>query len=430
MISSRHAVVIGGGAIGVCSAYYLSLAGWQVTLVDRGEIGRGCSYGNACLIVPSHSHPLPAPGVVAQGLRWMTRRDSPFYIRPRLDPAVFRWAWQFRRYCTAEAAHRGFEALLHLSRASLQLFDELARSADLEFFFRRTGLLHVYVTGEGFAAARHEQEALEAAGFRTRLLPSGDAREFEPALGGPALDGPVRGGLFIEGEAHADSYGFVQAMAAACERRGVEVLTGQTVSRVRTSQGRVASVLVEPSADDDALNAEELPADVVVLAAGSWTPGLAATLGIRIPLQPAKGYSCTIDAFEGMPAVPVLIAERRVIITPLAHRVRFGGTLELAGFDLNIDRVRYGAVVRAAREVLREPPPMQREEAWCGLRPLTPDGLPVIDRAADIDGVIVATGHAMLGFTQAPITGKLVAELADGRPASVPIEAFRLDRFA
>jgi D-amino-acid dehydrogenase len=443
LAGARHAVVIGGGAIGVCSAYYLSLAGWRVTLVERGEIGRGCSYGNACLIVPSHSHPLPAPGVVAQGLRWMARRDSPFYIRPRLDPAVFRWAWQFRRYCTAQAAHRGFEALLRLSRASLQLFDELARSQDLEFFFRRAGLLHVYVTGEGFAAARHEQEALEAAGFRTRLLPAGEVREFEPALGGRTggspfvgqtgggpFDGPVRGGLFIEGEAHADSYEFVQAMAAACARRGVTVLTGQTVARVRTSQGRVASVLVEPSANADALDAEELPADVVVLAAGSWTPTLAATLGIRIPLQPAKGYSCTIDAYEGMPAVPVLIAERRVIITPLAHRVRFGGTLELGGFDLTIDRVRYGAVVRAAREVLREPPPMHREEAWCGLRPLTPDGLPVIDRAAAVGGVIVATGHAMLGFTQAPMTGKLVAELAGGLPPSVSIEPFRLNRFA
>lgn len=423
MTSSRHAVVAGGGAIGVCSAYYLSLAGWRVTLVERSEIGRGCSYGNACLIVPSHSHPLPAPGVFGQALRWMGRRDSPFYIRPRLDPALLRWAWQFRRYCTPEAARRGFDALLRLSRASLQLYEELAHSTD--FFFRRQGLLHVYVSDAGFAGARREQEELGHAGFRARLLSREEAREFEPALGDR-----LRGALFIEGEAHADSYRFVRALAAACEERGVRVLERQAVARVHVTGGRARSVIVEPASPAEAGDAEELQADVVVLAAGAWTSALAAPLGIRIPLQPAKGYSCTIDAQGGVPAVPVLIAERRVIITPLGDRVRFGGTLELAGFDLGIDRVRYEAVARAAREVLREPPPMRGEDAWCGLRPVTPDGLPVIDRARGVEGIIVAAGHAMLGLTQAPITGKLVAELAGGLPPSVAVEPFRLDRFA
>lgn len=425
MTPSRRAVVIGGGAIGVCSAYYLSLAGWQVTLVDRGEIGRGCSYGNACLIVPSHSHPLPAPGVFGQALRWMGRRDSPFYIRPRLDLGLLRWAWQFRRYCTHDAARRGFDALLRLSRASLQLYEELARSAAFDFFFRRQGLLHVYVSDAGFAGARHEQEELEHAGFRARLLSGEEAREFEPALGDR-----VRGALFIEGEAHADSYGFVRALAAACEKRGTRVLERRALVSIHATGGRVRSVVVEPASRAEAVDAEELQTDVVVLAAGAWTPALAAPLGIRIPLQPAKGYSCTIDAHEDIPAVPVLIAERRVIITPLGDRVRFGGTLELDGFDLGIDRVRYGAVVRGAREVLRQPPPMRGEDAWCGLRPVTPDGLPVIDRARGVEGIIVAAGHAMLGLTQAPITGKLVAELAGGLPPSVAIEPFRLDRFA
>lgn len=424
MASPQHAVVIGGGAIGVCSAYYLSLAGWQVTLVDRGEIGRGCSYANACLIVPSHSHPLPAPGVLGQALRWMGRRDSPFYVRPRLDPALLRWAWQFRRFCTAEAVARGFDALLRLSRASLYLYQELAQSPDVEFFYRRQGLLHVYTSDAGFAAARREQEELEHAGFRTRLLSDREARQFEPSL-----NDRVHGALFIEGEAHADGYEFIRALAAAGERRGMRVLERQAVAGIRTAGGRARSVLVEPALQTDTVDADELPADLVVLAAGAWTPALAAPLGIRIPLQPAKGYSCTIEAYEGMPAVPVLIAGRRVIVTPLGDRLRFGGTLELAGFDSGIDPVRYGAILRAAREVLREPPPMRGEEAWCGLRPVTPDGLPVIDRVRGIEGLIIAAGHAMLGLTQAPITGKLVAELAGGLTPSVSIAPFRLVRF-
>lgn len=405
----------------MCCAYYLSLAGWRVTLVDRGEIGRGCSYGNASLIVPSHSHPLPAPGVFRQALRWMGRRDSPFYIRPRFDPGLPRWIWQFRRHCTREAARHGFDALLRMSRASLELYEELARSHG--FFFQRRGLLHVYLSDRESAAALREGEELGHAGFQTRLLWGTEAREFEPALGTR-----VRGALFIEGEAHADSYGFVQAMAAACEAQGVTVLDRHAVAGLGVVGGRARSVVVQPASREQA--AEELRADLIVLAAGAWTPAVASPLGIRIPMQPAKGYSCTIDADGGVPAVPVLIPERRVIITPLGRRLRFAGTLELGGFDLGIDRRRYEAVTRGARGVLREPPQMRGEEAWCGLRPLTPDGLPVIDRVRGIEGLIVATGHAMLGLTLAPISGKIAAELAAGMAPSVPIEPFRLDRFA
>jgi D-amino-acid dehydrogenase len=350
----------------------------------------------------------------------MAHRDSPFYVRPRLDGDLLRWAWQFRRYCTPDAAHRGFDALLALSRASLALYEDLARTPDVRFFFRRAGLLHVYVTDEGAAGAQGEQEALRAAGFRTTLLDTREARAFQPALG----DG-VRGGLFIEGEAHTESLGFVRAIAAACQRRQVRLLEHTTVRGVRLGRRRVEAVDVESRSGREAI-----AADVVVIAAGAWSAAIAAPLGIRIPLQPAKGYSCTIDAFDGMPTVPILIQERRVIITPLDGRVRFGGTLELAGFDPIVDPVRYRAVVRAAREVLRRAPPMQHEEAWCGFRPVTPDGLPIIDRAGAADGLIVATGHAMLGITQAPITGRLVAELAEGRTPSVPLEPLRLDRFS
>lgn len=413
---ARRAVVIGGGAIGVASAHYLYHSGWEVTLVERGEIGHGCSYGNACLIVPSHSHPLPGPGVIRQAIRWMAQKDSPFYVRPRLDPGLLRWAWQFRRFCRPEAAERGFHALLALSRASLELFEELARSG-LDFFYQRKGLLHVYLSDAGVDGAGREQETLERVGFRARLLSRQETLELEPALG-PR----VRGGLFIEGEAHGHSYGYVRALAAGLEKAGVRLLSHRAVSRILVEQRRVDRVVT-------ASPEEEIPADLVVLAAGAWTPALAAPLGIRIPLQPAKGYSSTIDSYPGSPALPILIHEKRVIVTPLGGRLRFGGTLELAGHDLGLDATRYRAVVNAARSILNEPFELKNEEAWCGLRPVTPDGLPIIDRAPGIEGLIVATGHAMLGFTQSPITGKLVAELANGQAPSVPLAPFRLDRF-
>lgn len=412
---AQQVVVIGGGAVGVASAYFLHQTGWQVTVVDRGEIGRGCSYGNACLITPAHSHPLPGPGVLGQAARWMFRRDSPVYIKPRLDPAFLRWAWRFRGFCTRDAAARGSDALRALSRMSIDLFEEFGHAPEPGFFYQRKGLLHVYLSDGELAAAGREQQALVHEGFDARVLSQSETRDLEPAL-----SAQVRGGVFIAGDAHGHSYDFVRFLAGRIAQQGARLLTGRPVSRIVADRGRVRGV---------AIDGEELPADLVVLAAGAWTPALATSLGIDIPLQPAKGYSCTIDVFPGSPTMPVFVPGRRVAITPIGDRLRFGGTLELAGFADTLDTTRYRAVIEAARLVLGERLQMKNEEAWFGYRPVTPDGLPVIARAPGIDGLIVAAGHAMLGFTQSPATGKLVAELANGQTPSVPLEPFRLDRF-
>ena len=401
----------------MASAYFLNRSGWDVTVIDRGEIGHGCSYGNACLIVASHSKPIAAPGVIGQALRWMFEKDAPFYIRPRLDSSLIRWTWQFRRYCQAAAVERAFPVLLRLSRESLRLYDTLRSSGEADFFFERRGLLEVFLSDAGVDSAPHTREELEAAGFTVRLLSPGESQDLEPAL-----SPRVRGSLLVEGEAHGSSYGYVRAMAETLEARGARLLPARPLARMLTTDGRIHGVVVDRPH-------EEIPADLVVLAAGSWSGDLASPLGIEIPLQPAKGYSCTIDAYPGSPRIPIWVKERRVIVTPLEGRLRFGGTLELSGFDTTINRVRYGAVVRAGREVLKNPPTMKNEEPWAGLRPVTPDGLPIIDRARSIHGLIVATGHAMLGFTQAPMTGKLVAELANGDEPSLPLAPFRLDRF-
>lgn len=411
------AIVIGGGGIGVASAYFLNRSGWDVTLVDEGEIGRGCSYGNSCLIVPSHSDPIPGPGVIGQALRWMTKPDSPFYVRPRVAPSLLNFFWRFRRYCNARAAEQGYRALLGLSRGSLELYEELVRNGDAEFFFERRGVIEVFTTEDGLEHGRHAQQVQASAGFDAEMLSRDEALELEPAL-----SPKIRGALFTKGEAHGFSYGYVRSLAGTAERHGARVLTGRGVSRILVENGHVLGVVMESPE-------EELRADQVVLAAGSWSRQLAKSIEVEFPLQPAKGYSCTIDTYDGAPAIPILNKERKVIVTPLDSRLRFGGTLELTGFDHTIDEGRYAAVIRGGREVLASPPPMQNEEPWSGLRPVTPDGLPIIDRSTTPDGLIVATGHAMLGFTQSPMTGKLVAELANDESPSLPLEPFRLNRF-
>jgi len=413
-----RAVVIGGGAVGAAAAYFLATDGWEVTLVERGEVGRGCSYGNACLIVPSHAHPLPQPGVVGEALRWLLRPDGPVYIRPRLDPGLAAWLWRFWRACTPAAAARAHDALVALGRFSLAQYEDLARTVARSAFFQRRGLLHVYLGARAPEEARAEQARYAAEGFPGRVLLRDELLAFEPAL-----SPRVGAGLHLDGEAHGDSFAFTQALAEAAGARGARVLTGRTARRIDIRGGRVTGVRIDGARDED------LPADLVVLAAGAWSPGLAATLDLRIPQQPAKGYSCTVRPLGLAPAVPLYVIGRRVAITPLGDRLRFGGTLELAGYDDRIDPRRYRAVVAAARAVLRDDLQWTDEEAWCGLRPLTPDGLPLIGRVPWVEGALVATGHAMLGFTLAAGTGRVVADLAAGRPPAVPLEAFAVGRF-
>lgn len=411
-----RAIVVGGGAIGVACAHFLAEADFDVTLLDRSEVGRGCSFANAGLIVPGHSQALPGPGIVREGLRHLMRRDGPFSIRPRLDPDLARWVLRFRRSCTAEASRRATDALVSLSRAGLELFEDLVRAGHVDLGYRRAPLLNAYVSADWRDRATGFAAELDALRFATRILEHDELVELEPAVG-PA----VRGALLIEDQAFGDCFAYVRSLADGLAERGVRVLEGRSVRRVLAGKGRSPRLVVAGPED-------EIPADLVVLAAGAWTPALTASLGLRLPIQPATGYSCTVPIWPGAPKLPVMLDESHVVITPLGDRLRFGGTLELAGFRTSPDPVRSSAVVRAGHDALRDPP-QEGGEAWFGFRPLMPDDLPAIGWVPGVDGVAVAAGHGTLGFTQSPITGRLVAELAAGKPSSVPLEAFRPDRF-
>jgi len=412
---SGRAVVVGAGAIGVASAHYLAEAGFDVTLVDRDEVGRGCSFANAGLIVPGHSQALPGPGVVAQGLRHLLRRDSPFTIRPRPDPSLARWLLAFRAACGPETYRRTTRVLTELSLASLALFQDLVGREGLDFGFRSGPLINAY-TSEGWSArAVGFARELDEQGIPCRIADADEARELEPALA-PS----VRGALVIEDQASGDCHAYVRSLADRLTARGVTSLVGRPVERVLVRGGKAVGVVLG--------GGEELEADLVVLAAGAWTSRLTEPLGLRLPIQPATGYSCTLPAWTGAPRTPVIFDDDHVVVLPLEGRVRFAGTLELAGFRDSPDPVRYAAVVRSGRERLRDVPP-EEGEAWFGFRPLMPDDLPAIGRVPGVEGAIVAAGHGTLGFTQSPITGRLVAELATGETPTVDPAPFRPDRF-
>ena len=408
-------MVVGAGAIGVACAHELAASGFEVTLVDRGPVGHGCSYANAGLIVPGHSQALPGPGVVAEGLRHLLRRDSPFTIRPRADPGLARWLLAFRAACGAQTYRRTTAILTELSLASLDRFDELVRSGAAGFGYRRGPLINAYTEDGWRSRAEAFGRELDGLGIASRVAEVDELRELEPALGSA-----VRGALLIDDQATGDCYAFVRSLADGLAARGAAIREGASAAGVLLRGGTATGVRLA--------DGEELEAELVVLAAGAWTPALAAPLGLRLPIQPATGYSHTLSAWPGAPRTPIIFDDSHVVVLPLDGRVRFAGTLELAGFRDRPDPVRSAAVARAGRRALRGCPDAPGEE-WFGFRPLMPDDLPAIGRVPGAEGVLVATGHGTLGFTQAPITGRLVAELARGAPPPIDPTPFRPDRF-
>jgi D-amino-acid dehydrogenase len=406
-------LVIGGGAIGVAAAYELAREGAQVTLVEKGaRLASGCSAGNAGLICPSHSAPLATPRALRQGIAWALRRDSPLYLKPR--PAVVPWLVRFAAASTSARAREATALIRALSQASLALHAALAE-AGIETGFERRGVLNAYETEAGFRDGRAEASANAKGGLRVEVLEGDEARQLEPAL-----SSAVRGAAYYPDEAHCDPARFVARVGAAAEACGARIETDLEVLGFRTSNGRVEAVETTRG---------RRPAGTFVLAAGAWTRQLARLLGLHLPIEGGKGYHVELEPGERAPRVPVFLQESRVIATPYPARIRLAGTLELAGLDLGVDPVRVGAIVAAARRNVLGLDGLPVTHVWRGLRPCAPDGLPVVGRPRRFENVLVATGHAMMGLTLAPVTGKVVAELGAGRSPTYDVGSLTPDRF-
>lgn len=408
-------IVIGGGIIGVSAAYFLAREGVPVTLLEMGALCNGSSWGNAGLIVPCHSKPVPGPGVLWQGIRWMLDPESPFYIRPRLDPALIRWLWRFRDYCNPQAVHAAVPLFRDMQRASLDLYRQIIPEEGIECHFEQAGGLELFRDVGRFAQARQEVEEMQAFGLDMRLLDREAVRALEPAV-----HPEVVGGIHYREDAHLDPALFVEGLAAAARRYGAVIRTRAEVSALEGENGGVTVRLA---------GGESLAAGQVVLAAGAWSPGLARGLGVGLLMQPAKGYSITMQRPRNAPRIPLHLAEARMAVTPMGPYLRLAGTLELAGISTTINQRRVNAIARNATAYLAETEG-EVVRVWSGMRPLAPDGLPYIGRARRAPGLILATGHAMLGVSMGPITGKLVAEIAMGKQPSLDVRAFGAERFS
>ncbi len=417
--SELHVVVVGGGVVGVCCAYFLALRGASVTVLERDEIGKAASYGNAGLISPGHP-PINRPGRVRQALRSMGDKLSPLYIEPRWDPSLAGWLWAFRQFCTDDHVEHAMAALAPLGHRTTDLFDGLVEGEGLDCDYRRSGYLEVFDTEAGLASGKEEVEVVERHGFAPEYLDGPALREREPLLGAG-----LRGGWSHDEGTVIEAYRFVLEMADRAVARGARIRSRTEVHTIRSERGSVTGVRTTAG--------EDVEADAVVLATGAYSPGLMASLGCPLPIQPAKGYHA--DRSREDPdtpdlGVPCLLAERAVFCSPMENHVRFAGTLEFSGLNLNLRRDRLEQLDSAARRYFTTTELSEPVSEWCGLRPCTPDGLPVIGRVPGFEGAYVTTGHAMLGLTLGPITGSLVADLVLRGSPTLELEAFRPERFA
>jgi D-amino-acid dehydrogenase len=408
-------VIVGAGVIGLACAWELCRRGEEVVVLDRGELGAACSAGNAGWIVPSISTPLPAPGLVGTSMRWMLKRDSPLYIQPRIDPRFAGWLTSFWRNCTPVTYERGLDALMSLNRRTMPLFDQW-KSQGVEFEMHSEGLLFLGLSEEAIAHAAEEVESLERFGYeRPTILNRNAVRELEPGL-----TDAVAGGFLVEQERHVRPETLTSGLTRRLVEEGAEIRTGVEVTGLTRRNGMVRTVKTR---------AGSVPADRIVIAAGAWTGQVAQRFGFRLPIEAGKGYSVTIEHPRRVIRHPLDLIEARVAVTPFADGLRLAGTMELSGLNLRLEPRRVEAIRRAGDRYLGDWRGGRTERVWVGMRPLTPDGLPIIGQVAGSDNLYVAGGHQMLGITLAPATGEAIAELVLTGTSQADLHPFDPSRF-
>jgi len=415
MNSKLDVLIIGGGVIGVCSAYFLAQKGLQVTLIEKGEIASGCSYGNGGLIVPSHAIPLASPGALGNGLRWLLDSESPFYIKPRWDVDLFNWLARFALASRHRNMIRALPVLRDLLFASRALYEELAKTAGFDFGFEGNGSLLVCLSKQALEKERRETHLFEQFKIPVSVVNREEALELEPAL----LPN-IAGGVYYPRDGRIHPHRFVVGLAEKAQGLGCQVWTKTEAMGFESAGGRITKVHTTRG---------DFAAKQIILATGSWSPEVARALKLRIPIQAAKGYSVTLENPPVTPKLPLLFSEAQVVINPLGEALRIAGTLELAGMDFSLNSRRVRAMQESSAEYLPGLANAKVIEIWRGLRPCTPDGLPIISRVKNFENLIIAAGHAMLGMSLGPITGKLVSQLVNEEKTELDVSPFGLKRY-
>lgn len=410
-------LIVGGGIIGTACAAELVDAGRRVVLIDTRPIGHGCSYGNAGWITPCFGMPLPMPGMLIKSLKWMMDPFGPLYIQPRFSLDLVRWLMRFMRSMNHHQMMRSIRALTEMALYSLERYRQWDSESPGAFGFQQKGLLMVTQTQEGLQASVEEMNLVGPRGVPGRQLSPDQVHELEPSVDADK----VLGGVYFPNEAHAEPLATVNFLADRARKGGAELLPGTELLEMVIRDGAVNHIRTSRGI---------MKADQYLLATGAWSGRIAGKIGLRVPMLSGKGYAMIIDPPPRMPRIPMMFIERKIAITPRADSLRLAGTLELVGLDESVSMGRVEAIMRGAAELLELPQPPTVKEIWRGLRPCTPDGVPIVGRAPHLSNLMIAAGHQMLGLQSAPGTGRLAADLLLGRTPVFDPAPFRAERFA
>ncbi len=406
--------IIGGGIIGLCSAYYLAKEGYEVVVFDKSDMSDGCSYGNAGMIVPSHIIPLAQPGMIAQGIKWMFDSQSPFYVKPRLNLDLMKWGLQFYKHANLKHVEKAMPALCNLSLLSKDLYQDFAKQNN-SFFYEEKGLLMLYKTDKTGEEIHHEGILAERLGLEVDFLSKEEVTRLET---GTATN--VIGGVHYKSDAHVYPQKFMQFLKEELKKLNVIIHSQTTVNDFVLKNNAVAEIITDKG---------NFAADEVVLATGSWSPHIAKKLNVNISILPGKGYSFTLNDQSHKPSIPTILCEGKVAVTPMNNDIRFGGTMEITHInDTKINQNRLQGIVNSINDFypdLKIEMPKE-QDTWFGFRPCTPSGMPIIARDKKLKNLTLVTGHAMMGLSLAPATGKIVEEIISGKATSVDTQMFQL----
>lgn len=414
--SNERVLIVGAGIVGIGCAHYLSKAGFDVTVIDQGTIAGACSHANCGYVCPSHVLPLTEPGAIATAFKSLFNPNAPFRVKPRFSPALWNWMWQFARRCNRRqmlAAGVHLKAILDSSMAE---YRQLIAGESLDCQWKDSGLLYVLQTADGMQHFAETDRLLTGEfGVSARRIEGADLPAFDPAL-----KSGLAGGFLYEGDSYVRPDRLNAAWAKRLQEQGVTFREHCRMEAVGRVTGRIT--LLETSQGT-------LEADRYVFATGAWSGRLGAQLECRIPVEPGKGYSITMARPRTCPRHPMLFPEHKVGVTPFDDGYRLGSMMEFAGFDDSIPDRRIQQLRDSAKPYLVEPFTDETHERWYGWRPMTWDSLPIIGRTPQLENAYLATGHNMLGLSLAAATGKLIAEIVQGRPTHIDAAAFSPGRF-
>lgn len=414
---NKNIIIIGGGIIGLSTAYYLQKEGHKVTVLEKSNFTSGASFINAGYITPSHIVPLAAPGIITKGIKWMFNSASPFYVKPRLDKDFLQWSWLFKKSATPKKVAKALPVIKDINVLSRELYKDIKASNDFDFTYDQKGLLMCYQTEK---AGEEEWDTGKRAielGLKVENLTKEEVKKIEPNV-----DYNIKGAVYYHSDAHMTPNNYMHQLKAYLEKNGVEIIESSKVLDVDVANNQIQSVITRD---------QTYVADEFVLATGSWSQHMAKKIGIHIPLQAGKGYSINVQQETNI-TFPAILIEAKVAVTPMEGFTRFAGTMELGGINHKINQKRVNAIVNASKLYYKNLTIAEDEKqnAKCGLRPCSPDGLPYIGKSKNCKNLVVASGHAMMGWSLGPATGKLVSELISSKKTSLNLSSFSVDRFS